>query len=317
MADRLATRQKERERLGRIAAASIAVAALVMGIKYLAFAKTGSVALYSDALESIVNVVTATAALLAIRLAARPPDSNHPFGHHKAEVISATLVGGLIILAALMILNEAWAAFRNPRVLSEPAIGLLINGLATGINASWATLLINRGRRWSSPALAADGRHVMADVVTSVGVLIGLVLATWTGWLILDPLIACAVALHVLWSGYHVTWTSLSGLLDEAASPEIEARIRDAIAKNGSGALEAHDIRTRHAGRMTFIEFHLVVPGQMTVREAHVICDRLEDAIEAELDDADVVIHVEPDEKAKAETDGALPLDSVGDQART
>lgn len=281
------------------AAGSIVVAVAVMGIKYLAYLKTGSVALYSDALESIVNLLTAVAALAAIRVGLRPPDADHPFGHHKAEYLSAVLEGALIIVAAVMIIREAVDAFQTPRTLTEPALGLAINGVATALNAGWALLLVNRGRSWGSMALVADGKHILADVVTSVGVFVGLVLATLTGWQILDPLLAIAVALNILWTGYGLARESMSGLLDERATPEIEARIRSAIAANGAGALEAHDIRTRHAGRMTFIEFHLVVPGDMTVAAAHEICDRLEDAIEAELVDADVIIHVEPDEKAK------------------
>lgn len=298
------------ERLQQVAAASIVIAVVVMGIKYLAYVLTGSVALYSDALESIVNVLTAVAAFMAIRISLRPPDSEHPFGHHKAEYLSAVVEGALIIVAALLILREAYDAVIRPRTLTEPVLGLAVNGLATLINAAWATFLITRGRGWGSMALVADGRHIMADVITSLGVLAGLMLATVTGFTLLDPLMACLVALHILWSGYRLAYESMSGLLDERASPEIEARIRDAITANGQGALQAHDIRTRHAGRMTFIEFHLVVPGKMSVQDAHAICDRLEDAIEAELENADVVIHVEPLEKAKAV--GVLTLDGGG-----
>lgn len=298
------------DRLQQVAAASIVIAVLVMGIKYLAYMLTGSVALYSDALESIVNVLTAVAAFMAIRISLRPPDSEHPFGHHKAEYLSAVVEGALIIVAALLILREAYDAVIRPRALTEPMLGLAVNGLATFVNAAWATYLITRGRGWGSMALVADGRHIMADVITSLGVLAGLVLAALTGFTLLDPLMACLVALHILWSGYRLAYESMSGLLDERASPEIEARIHDAITANGQGALQAHDIRTRHAGRMTFIEFHLVVPGKMSVQDAHAICDRLEDAIEAELANADVVIHVEPLEKAKAV--GVLTLDGGG-----
>lgn len=297
--------------LQRVAAGSILIAFAVMGIKYIAYAVTGSVALYSDAMESIVNVLTAATAFMAIRISLRPPDRDHPFGHHKAEYLSAVVEGALIIVAALLILREAYDAIISPRTLKEPILGLAINGLATLINAGWAAFLINRGKGWGSMALVADGRHIMADVVTSLGVLVGLVLATLTGFTLLDPLMACLVALHILWSGYKLAYESMSGLLDERASPEIEARIRSTISANGQGALQAHDIRTRHAGRMTFIEFHLVVPGEMSVQDAHHICDRLEQAIEAELENADVVIHVEPVEKAKAH--GALPLDGAGD----
>ena len=293
-----------------LAASSIVVALVVMGIKYLAYLVTGSVALYSDALESIVNVLAAVAALIAIHLASRPPDRNHPFGHYKAEYFSAVLEGTLIIVAALLIMREAAEALAHPRTMTEPVLGLAINGAASALNAAWAYLLISRGRAWRSPALEADGHHILTDVVTSVGVFGGLVLATLTGWHILDPILASLVAVNILWTGLRLARTSMSGLLDERASPEIERRIKETIAANGEGALQAHDIRTRQAGRMTFIEFHLVVPGDMTVATAHVICDRLEDAIEAAITDADVVIHVEPDNKAKSQAvilDGSSP----------
>jgi cation diffusion facilitator family transporter len=282
-----------------VAVASIALAIAVMGIKYVAYLLTGSVALFSDALESIVNVLTAIATLIAIRIGAQPPDRRHPFGHHKAEYFAAVLQGALIIVAALAIFHEAYGALREPRALEEPALGLLVNGLATAINCAWALLLINRGTAWKSPALAGDGRHIMTDVITSVGVLVGLILATLTGWSILDPLIATAVAINILRIGYKLTTQSMSQLMDEAASPEIEARIREAIKANADGALQAHDIRTRTAGPATFIEFHLVVPGAMSVETAHTICDRLEGAIESQIEGADVVIHVEPEYKAK------------------
>jgi cation diffusion facilitator family transporter len=292
----------------RIAIISIGVAIAVTGIKYAAYWLTGSVALYSDALESIVNVVTAVAALIAIRVSSRPADSGHPFGHHKAEYFAAVLEGALIIVAALLILSEAAEAFSHPRALSNTTAGFLVNGLATVINAGWGLLLINRGTAWRSPALAADGHHVMTDVWTSGGVLVGLVLAMLTGWSWLDPFMAALVALNILWTGYRMTMGSLSGLLDEAVSPEIQAQIHAAIKASGDGALQVHDIRTRHAGRATFIEFHLVVPGRMTVRESHAICDRIEDALEANIPGADVIIHVEPDHKAKDPEAGALEI---------
>jgi cation diffusion facilitator family transporter len=282
-----------------VAAASIGVALAVMGIKYVAYLMTGSVALFSDALESIVNVLTGIAALVAIRVGAHPPDRRHPFGHHKAEYFAAVLEGALIIVAALLIFHEAYGALLEPRALTEPVAGLAVNGVATALNAGWAWLLINRGRIWKSPALAGDGRHLLSDVITSVGVLAGLVLATVTGWSILDPLLAGLVALNILRMGYELATSSMSQLMDEAASPEIQARIRAAIKANADGALQAHDIRTRTAGPATFIEFHLVVPGAMSVETAHNICDRMEAAIGAEIQGAQVVIHVEPEYKAK------------------
>ena len=290
----------------RTAVATIVIALLVMGLKYIAYLITGSAALYSDALESIVNVVTAVVALVAIRISAMPPDRNHPFGHHKAEFFSAVLEGALIVLAAIMIFQEAYDAWVTPRVLTEPAQGLAINAFAAAINAGWAAFLISRGRAWKSPALSAGGWHILTDVLTSIGVLAGLLLALWTGIAAIDPLLAALVGLNILWAGYHITTSSISSLLDEAASPEIQAQIKDAIQVSGAGAIQAHDIRTRAAGRVIFIEFHLVVPGDMSVRDAHDICDRIEEAVRTKIAGAEVVIHVEPDHKAK--TKGAVPV---------
>lgn len=282
-----------------VAVNSIGVGIAVLGIKYAAFVITGSVALLSDALESIVNVLTAIAALVAIRVGAHPPDRHHQFGHHKAEYFSAVLEGALIIVAALFIFREAYNALLEPRALTEPALGLFVNAVATALNAGWAWLLINRGKAWGSPALAGDGRHLLSDVITSVGVLAGLILATLTGWSILDPLLAGIVAINILRMGYDLTTESMSHLMDEAAPAQVQARIRAAIKANAHGALQAHDLRTRTAGPATFVEFHLVVPGGMSVQAAHDICDRLEAAIMAEVAGAEVVIHVEPEDKAK------------------
>jgi cation diffusion facilitator family transporter len=286
-------------RTGRMAIASIAVACAVLGIKYLAYWTTGSVALYSDALESIVNVVTAFVAFAAVRISARPADRRHQFGHHKAEYFSAVIEGVLIIVAALLILHAAWQALREPRVLSEPWLGLAISGVATAINAVWSWTLIASGRRWRSPALVADGWHLFSDVATSVGVIAGLALAAVTGWTVLDPAMAALVAVNILVAGGRVVSSSISGLMDEAVDGEIGRRIRAVISQSAEGAIEAHDIRTRTAGRATFIDFHLVVPGQMSVADAHRICDRIERALEAEIAGAEVVIHIEPEGEAQ------------------
>jgi cation diffusion facilitator family transporter len=285
--------------LQTIAAFSVVIGLVVLGLKYVAYVVTGSVALYSDALESIVNVATAVAALVAIRFSAKPADANHPYGHHKAEYFSVVLEGVLIVIAALSIFREAYFAFLSPRSLTEPTRGLIINGVASVINAAWCYFLIRQGRARRSPALVADGRHLLTDVVTSVGVLVGLLLAIATGIAILDPIIAALVALNILWSGWRMIRESVGGLMDEAAPPETLDRIRQVISANASGAIEAHDLRTRLAGRATFIDFHLVVPGSMPVTEAHDICDQIEKALKSEVADALITIHVEPEEKAK------------------
>jgi cation diffusion facilitator family transporter len=287
------------DRLQTLALGSIGVGTLVLALKYAAFHVTGSVALYSDALESIINVATAVVAFFAIRVSAAPPDSNHPYGHHKAEYFSAVLEGVLIILAALSILHEAYGGLLAPRALEAPGLGLAINGAASLVNAAWSWTLIRQGRSLRSPALVADGRHLLTDVVTSAGVILGIGLSVATGWTILDPILAAMVAANILWSGWGLVKESLSSLMDEALPEAMLVRVREAISANADGAIEAHDLRTRHAGRMTFIDFHLVVPGGMSVTDAHDICDRLERALRIEIEDALITIHVEPDAKAK------------------
>jgi cation diffusion facilitator family transporter len=283
----------------KLALGSIFIGFIVLVLKYLAYWVTGSIALYSDALESVINVATAIAAFIAVRISLTPADREHPYGHSKAEYLSAVLEGVLIILAAFSILREAHLGFLHPKPLEAPLKGLVLNGTASLINALWSFVLIRFGHRERSPALVADGRHLLTDVFTSAGVLIGVAVAAFTGWAILDPLIAALVALNILWMGYGLMKESVAGLMDAAVSPKIQERIRTLIAEQGSGALQAHDVRTRHAGRVTFIDFHLVVPGNMSVTSAHDICDRIEHALKKEMGEAVVTIHVEPEHKAK------------------
>jgi cation diffusion facilitator family transporter len=282
-----------------IAALSLLVGLVVLGLKLLAWWTTGSVALYSDALESIVNVVTAIVALIAVRLAQKPADAALPYGYHKAEYFSAVIVGVMIIVAAILIIREAVLGFFDPHVLAAPAQGLAISLGATAINVVWAFVLIRYGRKVRSPALEADGKHLLTDVVSTVGVLIGLVLVFLTGWAVLDPILAGLVALNILWSGWGVMRDSVGGLMDAATPPDRLKRIREVIASNADGAIEAHDIRTRQAGALTFIDFHLVVPGAMSVDAAHAICDNIEAKLHEAVEDIQITIHVEPENKAK------------------
>lgn len=205
----------------------------------------------------------------------------------------------MIIIAALLIMREAWHGLVAPQVIEAPVLGLLINGGAGAINAVWASVLISRGRALKSPALTADGHHLMTDVWSSVGVIAGVILAVVTGWTILDPILAGLVGLNILWQGWKVTANSLSGLMDEAVEDGTLQRIRDIITDRGTGAIQAHDLRTRHAGAVTFIDFHLVVDGQTTVDDAHEICDRIEQSLKAILPEAQITIHVEPEHMAK------------------
>jgi cation diffusion facilitator family transporter len=282
-----------------LAIGSLIVGIAVLGLKFVAFWLTGSIALYSDALESTVNVAAAVIALLAVRFAAQPADVHHPYGHHKAEYFSAVLEGVMIVVAAILIVAQAYEGLKHPKLLDAPLEGLLVNGLAGGCNAVWCWILITRGRRERSPALVADGKHLLSDVLSSVGVILGLILAESTGWAILDPVLALVVALNIIWSGWQVLKESLSGLMDEAVSENTLATIRKIISIEAEGALEAHAVRTRLAGRITFIEFDLIVPGGMSVSDAHDICDSVERALKQEIEHASVMIHVEPEKEAK------------------
>lgn len=286
-------------RAERIAASSIVVGAIVLGLKGAAWWLTGSAALYSDALESIVNVAASTIALIALRVSAKPADADHTYGHDKAEFFAAVLEGVFIVVAALSILQHAWLSWLHPRPLETPAFGLGANALATVINAVWGAFMLRQGRRLRSPALVADGKHVLSDVVTSIGILLGVGAVLLTGLLWLDPLLAAAAAIHVLWSGATMISQSANGLMDAAPSAEVVSRIRALVGENAEGALEAHDLRMRYTGRFTFLEFHLVVPAAMSVAEAHVICDRIEAALKREMEGAIITIHVEPEGKAK------------------
>lgn len=290
------------DRVKRLALWGIPLSLGVMGLKLVAWWVTGSVALLSDGMESSVNVVAAIVAFAAVSYAARPADKTHPFGHHKAEYLSAVLEGVLIVVAALLIVAEAVPAVLAPVPMEAPALGLVINFAAGAINAAWAYVLIRAGRRYRSPALSADGQHILSDVVTSVGVLVGLVLALATGYAVLDPLLAVLVALNILYQGWKVIAHSVDGLMDHAVEPDEAEAIKAAIAAHGAGSLGVHDLKTRRAGAATFVDFHLVVPARMPVGEAHEICDRLEDAIRAVLPGAQIAIHVEPEtEKAHGE----------------
>lgn len=286
-------------KLKQLAIWSIPVAIVVFVLKYFAYYVTGSVALYSDALESIVNVIAAIAAYIAIVISMKPADEDHPFGHNKAEYFSAVIEGAMIFVAAIMILRESWPLLASTHLPEKPGYGLGINLAASAINAIWAFILIKQGRISHSPALKADGLHLMTDVFTSFGVLAGLMAAIFTGWAIVDPLLAIIVALNILWQGFKVMNNSVQGLMDVGVELKETMLIKDIISSHAAGAIEAHDLRTRVAGQVTFIEFHLVVPSAMTVGNAHDICNRIEDALKKEIENARIVIHIEPEEEAK------------------
>lgn len=280
---------------------------LVLGLKLLAWWLTGSVALLSDGLESTVNVVAAFIAYFVVLYAQKPADADHPYGHHKAEYISAVLEGVLIVVAALLIIKEAVGSLENPKMLDAPLLGISVNFLAGVINLIWAQIIMRAGKKYRSPALVADGQHIMSDVVTSIGVLLGLVLVVATGYAIFDPILAILVGVNIIFQGWKVISHSIDGLMDKAVEPEEVEAIKAAIAENAAGSIGAHYLRTRRAGAVTFVGFDLVVPSAMTVGDSHRICDRLEAAIKAVQPGARVTIHVEP-ESEKAHGEGVLVL---------
>jgi len=283
----------------RIAIGSIGIGMVVLAMKAAAWWLTGSAALFSDALESTVNVAAGVIALVALRVAAAPPDANHPYGHDKAEFFAAVIEGVLIVVSALSIFQHAWAVWNAPQPLGHPLEGIGLNAVATLLNGGWAALLLRAGRRLSSPVLVADGHHLLADVVTSCGVTLGVGLVVLTGFLPLDPLLAAATGVYVLFAGMRVISSSVGGLMDAAPPPGVVQRIRALVGESAEGALEAHDLRMRYAGRLTFLQFDLVVPGTMTVADSHAICDRIEAALKAEMSNLEITIHVEPEAKAK------------------
>ena len=286
-------------RAERIAIGSIGVGCVVLALKAAAWWVTGSAGFYSDALETTVNVAASLMALFAVRLAAVPADANHPYGHAKAEFFAAVVEGVLIVLAALSIFERAWHGLQAPTPLTAIGTGIGLILAATALNAGWAWRLIRAGRSLHSPALVADGRHLVGDVVTSGAIVAGVGVAALTGLRAMDPAIAVLAGIYVLWSGMRMISSSVGGLMDAAPETAVVARIRELVSESAEGALEAHDLRMRYAGRVSFLEFHLVVPGGMTVAESHAICDRIEDTLKGEMANLVITIHVEPEVKAK------------------
>ena len=293
--------------LERYAWLSVAAAVATIALKTLAWRLTDSVGLLSDALESLVNLAAAAMALWMLRLAATPPDKDHPHGFSKAEYFSAGLEGALIVLAAAAILASAVPRLFSPHPLDPPVLGLALNLAATVINLAVALVLIRVGTARHSITLEADGRHLMTDVWTSVGVFIGVALVYVTGWLILDPLVALAMAINIIWTGVGLMRRSVSGLLD-ASLPgedlrEIDKLFQEYAQRHG---VSFHALRTRQAGARRFVTFHLLVPDDWSVKQAHELSEELESRIRALLPNANLLTHIEPISDPASYDDQAL-----------
>jgi len=287
--------RKGSSRLERYAWLSIAAAIATIGLKTLAWWLTGSVGLLSDALESLVNLVAALLAFTMLRVAASPPDEHHPYGFSKAEYFAAGIEGALIVLAAAGIFVSAIPRLLEPRPLETPLLGLGLSALATGINLGVGLMLIRVGRREHSIALEADGQHLMTDVWTSVGVIAGVALVFATGWLRLDPLVALAVAVHIIWTGLRLMRRSWKGLLDAAISIEDTGEVTKLFTEYSRRyGVSFHALRTRQAGARRFISFHFLVPDAWTVAQAHQLSEEIESRIRSMVPNAAVFTHIEP-----------------------
>lgn len=255
---------------------SIAAAVATITIKYAAYLLTNSVGLLSDALESCVNLVAAIVALIMLNLAEKPADDEHAFGHSKAEYFSSAIEGGLIVLAAFSIIWSAVPRLLKPMPLENLGAGLLVAVGASLINLAVAMVLIRKGRTHHSITLEADGKHLMTDVLTSGGVLIGILLVKLTGWLILDAIVAVGVALNIIWTGYQLMKRSALGLLDTSIPEEEREKIRAVLESYHSQDVTYHSLMTRQAGKRKFISMHLLAPGSWNIQQGHNLAEEVE-----------------------------------------
>lgn len=295
---------------------SIAAAVLTMALKFFAYALTGSVGLLSDALESLVNLAAALIAFWALTLAARPADEEHHYGHSKAEYFASGIEGGLIVLAAVSIAFAAVPRLIHPLPLDRVGIGLLIAVAGAVINGGVALVLADAGRRLRSVSLQADSRHLMTDVWTTCGVLVGVALVGLTGWLILDPIIALIVAANIVWTGVKLVRESSLGLMDTALPPEDQRTIADIQARYRAKGIEFHALRTRRSGSRRFVSMHVLVPGDWTVKRGHDLCEEVEMALHSSLPETTVFTHLEPLEDPTAWQDTGLDrqMDNIPSQ---
>lgn len=289
--------------LTRYAWLSIVAAIATIGLKATAYVLTGSVGLLSDATESVVNLVAAVIALIALKVAAMPADENHNYGHGKAEYFSAGLEGLMIFVAAAVILASSIQRMIHPVPLERVGIGLAISTLATAINGAVGVLLIKTGRSRRSVTLVADGKHLITDVWTSAGVLIGVVLVTITGWDRLDPVVAAIVGLNILLTGFRLVSQSAGSLLDAAIEPAELTAIGTAIDRFRSDEVRFHGLQTRQSGRHRFVSVHVLVPGEWSVQRGHDLLEEVEAAIREALPETTVQTHLEPMEDPRAYQD--------------
>ncbi len=289
--------------LSRFAWLSIAAALVTIALKTVAWQITGSVGLLSDAAESLVNLVAAIVALVALTVAIKPADKNHHFGHSKAEYFSAAAEGMMIFVAAAVILFSSIQRFLNPQALENVGVGLAVSVVASVVNGLVAVVLLRAGARYRSITLTADGKHLMTDVWTSVGVVVGVLLVWVTGWERLDPVVAFAVGLNILVTGWRLIRSASAGLMDVSLPKEDNAVIREVLGRFTSADVTWHRLLTREAGNRRFMQFDLLVPGGWTVQRGHDLVEDITDALVAEFPDIEVLCHIEPVEDPRSYED--------------
>jgi cation diffusion facilitator family transporter len=281
--------------LVRFAWLSVAAALLTIGLKMGAYLVTGSVSLFADALESVVNIVAAIVALIALLFAARPPDEEHAYGHDKIEYFSSGVEGTLLLIAAVSICITAWERLFNPQEIDQFSLGLIISVIASAINFVVAQILLNAGRRYRSITLEADAHHLLTDVYTSVGVIVGIIAVAFTGWHILDPIIAILVALNIIWSGIQLLRRSALGLIDTAL-PNTERQAVTSILETfrANHGIDYHALRTRQSGARRFISVHILVPGGWSVQRGHQMLEQIERQVRNTFTAVTIFTHLEP-----------------------
>lgn len=284
-----------RRSLQKYAWLSIAAAVVTIGLKGSAWMVTDSVGLLSDALESLVNLAAAILALVTLTIAARPPDEEHMFGHDKAEYFAGGIEGAMIVIAAVAIAIPAVDRLADPQPIPSLNLGLLLSGIAALVNLGVGRILLKVGRRERSMTLEADGRHLMTDVWTSVGVFVGLGAVVLTGWEILDPILGLLVALHIVFSGLRLLRSSANGLMDRAIPQEDRLEVERILHTHRDDGIAFHALRTRQSGGRSFISFHVLVPGVWTVQRGHDLAEAIESEIREALPlGATVLTHLEP-----------------------
>ncbi len=297
---------ESRSRLTRYAWLSVFTAIAIIVLKVAAYRLTGSIGFLSDALESGANIVAAIFTLIALIVAARPPDREHAYGHSKVEYISTGIEGGLILIAALVIAVQAVQRLLAPQPLEQVGYGVAVSAVAAVVNLVVARVLLRAGRQHRSAALTADAHHLLTDVWTSLGVIVGVVLVGLTGWLWLDPVIGLVVALQILWTALKLLHVAFDGLLDAGLPEEEIDQVNEILERYAADGVTFHALRTRQAGAQRFISVHIQVPGQWSVQQGHELLEQIEYELRQALSPATVFTHLEPAEDPASWHDATL-----------